>query len=222
MSSASVYGICFHGIGTPRRELEPGEGRYWVSQDAFLAMLDVIAGRPEVRVSFDDGNASDVDVALDALRDRGLSAAFFVVAGRLGSPGSLDVDGLRELDRSGMTIGTHGMDHRPWPGLAAPDLERELVEARARIADAVGHAVDEAALPSGAYDRRLLAALRQLGYEKVHTSDRRVARADAWLQPRFSVGAADTAETLESKLLAPQSRVRLVWTVAKGRVKRLR
>ncbi len=222
MSSPSVHGICFHGIGTPRRGLEPGEERYWISRDAFLAMLDVIARRPEVRISFDDGNASDVEIALDALRERGLTAAFFVVAGRLASPGSLDVDGLRELDRSGMTIGTHGMDHRPWSGLAAPDLERELVDARARIADAVGHAVAEAAVPLGAYDRRLLTELRRLGYEKVHTSDRRVARAEAWLQPRFSVVATDTAEALETDLLAPRSRVRHVWTAAKGRVKRLR
>ena len=84
MSSLSVHNICFHGIGTPKRELEPGEGRYWISVDAFLAMLDVLARRPGVRISFDDGNRSDFDVALDALRARGLSATFFVVAGRLG------------------------------------------------------------------------------------------------------------------------------------------
>lgn len=222
MSSLSVHNICFHGIGTPKRELEPGEGLYWTSVDAFLAMLDVLARRPGVRISFDDGNRSDVDVALDALRARGLSATFFVVAGRLGAPGSLDVDDLRELDRAGMTIGTHGLDHRPWRGLAPADLEGELVVARARIADAVGHAVDEAALPLGVYDRRVLGALRRLGYKKVYTSDRRVARAADWLQPRFSVVATDTPETLEADMLAAPSRRGALWSRAKERVKRLR
>ena len=90
------------------------------------------------------------------------------------------------------------------------------------IADAIGHPVDEAAVPLGAYDRRLLAELRRLGYRKVHTSDRRLASDEAWLQPRFSVVSTDTAETLETELLRPSSQAKLVWTAAKGRLKRSR
>jgi peptidoglycan/xylan/chitin deacetylase (PgdA/CDA1 family) len=216
-----VHGICFHGIGTPRRTLEPGEDRYWIAVDDFHAMLDVIAVTSGVRISFDDGNASDLEIGLDGLRERDLSASFFVLAGRLGSSGSLDADGLRELVRSGMTVGNHGMDHRPWRRLSAPDRERELVEARATIADVVGHAVDEAAVPFGAYDRRLLGDLRRLGYAKVHTSDGGVAQATAWLQPRVSVTATDTAETLRTHLFA-LPRLQLVAAEVKGRLKRLR
>jgi peptidoglycan/xylan/chitin deacetylase (PgdA/CDA1 family) len=222
VSSRPVHNICFHGIGSPRRALEPGEENYWISVEAFLRMLDLLAERPAVRISFDDGNASDVDIALDALRARGLSATFFVVAGRLGEVGSLGRDDLRALDGAGMTIGTHGMDHRSWRGLDAADLERELVDARIQIAEAVGHAIDEAALPLGAYDRRLLGALRQLGYTKVHTSDRRVAREGNWLQPRFSVVATDTPETLENEMLATPARASAYWNRAKNRLKRLR
>jgi peptidoglycan/xylan/chitin deacetylase (PgdA/CDA1 family) len=222
VSTGSVHNICFHGIGSPKRELEPGEDVYWISVDAFLGMLDVLAERPGARITFDDGNASDVDVALDALRTRGLSATFFVVAGRLGMPGSLDGDDLRVLDRAGMTIGTHGMDHRPWRGLPPADLERELVVARTQIADAVGHAVDEAALPLGAYDRRVLGALQQLDYTRVYTSDRRMARVGDWLQPRFSVVATDTPATLETDMLVAPSRASAVWNDVKARAKRLR
>ena len=185
-------------------------------------MLDVIAATPGVRISFDDGNASDLEIALGGLRERDLSASFFVLAGRLGSRGSLDVDGLRELVRSDMTIGNHGMDHRPWRRLSASDRERELVEARATIAEAVGRSVDEAAVPFGAYDRHLLADLRRLGYAKVHTSDRAAAKSSAWLQPRFSVVTTDTAETLRRALLAPRSRLQLAQAAVKGRLKRLR
>ena len=220
--SEPVHGICFHGIGTPGREIEPGEARYWIAADAFLGMLDVLVACPAVRISFDDGNASDVEVAFEALRKRRLTASFFVLAGRLGSAGSLDAEALRELDRAGMTVGTHGMDHRPWPGLSARDRECELVEARAHIADAVGHAVDEAAVPLGAYDRRLLTELRRLGYRKVHTSDGRAARAGAWLQPRISVVSTDTPDSLKQQLLETPSRGKLAWLAAKGRIKRLR
>jgi peptidoglycan/xylan/chitin deacetylase (PgdA/CDA1 family) len=217
-----VRRVCFHGVGTPSRTLEPGEDRYWIPVDAFQAMLDVIASVEGVSISFDDGNASDLEIALGALRERGLSASFFVLAGRLGSSGSLDAGDLRELVRGGMTVGNHGMDHRPWRRLSARDRERELVEARLAIADAVGRPVDEAAVPFGEYGRHLLGELRRLGYTKVYTSDGVVARSSAWLQPRYSVVATDSAEALRTALLARRSRFQVLQAAIKGSVKRLR
>jgi peptidoglycan/xylan/chitin deacetylase (PgdA/CDA1 family) len=217
-----VHGICFHGIGVPRRPLEPGEERYWITADAFHTILDAIAEIPGIRISFDDGNASDLDLALQALLERKLVGSFFVIAGRLGSRGSLDADGLRELSRHGMTIGTHGMDHRPWRNLEPRDRERELVEARQRITGAVGTPIDEAAVPMGSYDRRLLSDLKRLGYSAVHTSDRRTGRDGDWLQPRFSIVAEDTVESVERYALAIPSPARRAWLAAKGRLKRMR
>jgi hypothetical protein len=103
---------------------------------------------------------------------------------------------------------------------AATERE-ELVTARERIAALAGD-VDEAACPLGRYDRTLLSALRRLGYRRVFTSDRRPARRDAWLQPRFSVRSDDTAATVRAAALtAPplKSRVR---SSAVGFVKRWR
>jgi peptidoglycan/xylan/chitin deacetylase (PgdA/CDA1 family) len=104
-----------------------------------------------------------------------------------------------------MTIGSHGMDHRPWRRLEPVERKRELVDARERIADIVGHPVSEAALPTGAYDRRLLRELRRLGYSAVHTSDRRPAKTGAWLQPRFSVVAGDTGESVLAHTRRPSA-----------------
>ena len=81
--------LCFHGIGTPERELEPGEEDYWISQETFLAVLDDVAQHRDAVVSFDDGNASDVEIGLPALVERDLRATFFVLAGRLDAPGCL-------------------------------------------------------------------------------------------------------------------------------------
>jgi peptidoglycan/xylan/chitin deacetylase (PgdA/CDA1 family) len=194
----SVINICFHGIGTPARELEPGESRYWIGVDTFHRVLDDLAGWPAVRISFDDGNASDIEIGLPALRARGLSADFFVLAGRLGAPGSLDEPAVKELVAAGMTVGTHGMNHIPWRGLDPATNKAELVDARARIAAVTGTPVDAAACPLGRYDRRLLGDLRRFGYRRVYTSDRRAANPNAWLQPRFSIRAEDTAESFRA------------------------
>jgi peptidoglycan/xylan/chitin deacetylase (PgdA/CDA1 family) len=222
MNNVSILNVCFHGIGTPRRALEPGEESYWVGTRQFTAILDEVAGWGNTRLSFDDGNASDVEIALPALAERGLSADFFLLAGRLGAPGSVDADGVRTLRSLGMAIGTHGMRHRPWRGMDAHTRHEELVEARARLAAAAGSVVDAASCPLGCYDRRLLADLRRLGYQRVYTSDRRPARRNAWLQPRFSVRHDDTPETLRAALLTRPTLRRRVRSGAVTLVKRWR
>ena len=222
MAGDDMLNICFHGVGTPQRELEPGEDAYWVDTGCCLRILDEIAAWPTVRLSFDDGNASDAHIALPALVERGLQAQFFVLAGRLGSRGSLDVDDVRELVHHGMVIGTHGMSHRPWPGMSSVTREIELVEARVRIEEASGAPVTDAACPLGRYDRRLLSELRRLGYSRVYTSDRRPARQDGWLQPRFSVRREDTPESLRTALLSPLGLARRTRHTVVGLVKRLR
>ncbi|MFD1047214.1 polysaccharide deacetylase family protein, partial [Kibdelosporangium lantanae] len=83
---ARVINITVHGIGDPPRELDPGEDRTWVTTDQFTQVLDAVVGRDDVRLTFDDGNASDVEIALPELVARGLTAEFFVLAGLLDEP----------------------------------------------------------------------------------------------------------------------------------------
>lgn len=169
----------------------------WVTRAQYLSMLDSVASRDDVRITFDDGNASDVEHALEPLRARGLKATFFVVAGRLGEPAFLDEGGVRELAAAGMEIGCHGMHHRPWRGLGDDDLQEELVEAKQILEAVVDRPVTQAACPFGAYDRRVLRTLRGAGYRGVYTSDRGTARPGAWLQARTSIGPHDGPALLD-------------------------
>lgn len=223
MGSRPVINVSFHGVGTPPAPpREAGEHDYWVPRDTFLSLLDDVRGREDVRVSFDDGNASDLEVALPALVERGMTADFFVVAGRVGTPGNLDADGVRAVCDAGMTVGTHGMAHRSWRGLDDRELRVELVEAREMIAEAAGAPVDVAALPLGQYDRSVLAALRRLDYRVVYSSDARRARAGAWFQPRYSVRADDTPRTLRDAVLAPPRPAERLRSLVAGHAKRWR
>jgi peptidoglycan/xylan/chitin deacetylase (PgdA/CDA1 family) len=205
MNDQGILTLCFHGIGEPGREPEPGEEGYWIERGQFLRILDAIDQWPQTRITFDDGNASDHEIGLPALRERGLTATFFVLAGRLDTPGSVSSAAVADLCHAGMSIGTHGMDHRPWRGMDATIRQRELVEARAVIAEAAGVPVDEAACPLGEYDHQLLVSLRELGYTRVHTSDHLVSRPRDWLRPRFSVLRTDTVETLSSRVSTSRS-----------------
>ena len=81
----------------------------------------------------------------------------------------------------GHRIGTHGYGHVDWRRLDADGAVREFDEARACLADAVGRPVDEAAVPFGRYDRRVLRALRARGFAAVYTSDRGLVRGAPWI-----------------------------------------
>jgi peptidoglycan/xylan/chitin deacetylase (PgdA/CDA1 family) len=188
--------LTFHGIGEPPRALDPGEADVWVSRDRFLELLDAASHRDDVRITFDDGNASDFGHALPALRERGLNATFFVVAGRMGTPGFVDADQVRELAAAGMEIGCHGMRHRPWRGLDEAALREELVEAKAALEAVVERPVTAAACPFGSYDRRVLKATRGAGYGTVFTSDRGTTRPGDFVQARNSVGPRTEPDVL--------------------------
>jgi peptidoglycan/xylan/chitin deacetylase (PgdA/CDA1 family) len=189
--------LTFHGIGEPQRPLDAGEADVWVTRAAFLELLDSVAGRDDVRITFDDGNASDVEHALPALRERGLRGTFFVVAGRLGEPEFLSADDVRELAAAGMQVGCHGMRHRPWRGLDEQALGEELVQAKAVLEKLVERPVTEAACPFGSYDRHVLKTLRRAGYGHVFTSDRGTADPAGFVQARNSVGPGDPPDLLE-------------------------
>jgi peptidoglycan/xylan/chitin deacetylase (PgdA/CDA1 family) len=222
MSPDRRVNICFHGIGAPARQLEPGENPFWISTELFEQILDYVKPKVNVHLSFDDGNASDAEIALSALATRGMRASFFPVAARIGEAGSIDRSGLRALVGKGMTVGSHGMHHRSWRGLDAAGLDEELSEARKLIADAAGEPVSTAACPLGAYDRVVLRRLRFHGYAQVFTSDRAVARTKAWLQPRYSVRATDRIEDVQAMVEQPRPLSVRAKSAARLAVKRLR
>lgn len=216
-----ITNLCFHGVGTCTREREEGEARYWVAEDVFLGILDEVGGRPDVRISFDDGNRSDVEIALPALRERGLRATFFALAGRLDDPASLGPADLRKLRAEGMEIGSHGWSHIPWRGLSVDGARRELIDARSALAEASAGDILDAALPLGRYDRRLLRRLWQARYRTVFTSDRFRARAGSWFQARSSVTSTDTVDSVLT-LLARRLSVAEARNVTASLVKRFR
>jgi peptidoglycan/xylan/chitin deacetylase (PgdA/CDA1 family) len=206
-----IINLTFHGIGDPKRRLEPDEDQIWLDPGHFEAILDSAVGRSDVRITFDDGNASDLEYALPALRRRGLTATFFLVVGRLGAPGFLNESGIQELAAAGMDVGSHGMHHRPWRRLDDHALREELVDAKHQLEGVIERPVTEAACPFGSYDSRVLRALQRHGYRRAYTSDRGTARPDNWIQARNTVRPTDgtgMVERILSERVSPYSAVR--------------
>lgn len=205
-------GLIFHGLGQPRRTLEPGEEPFWISVGRFEWVLDRILALPDparIRISFDDGNASDVDIALPRLLSRGLAADFFALTGRLDATGSLTSADLRALLAAGMRVGSHGIDHLNLRDLPPDHLARELAQSRAVLEQVLGTRVSDFSIPFGAYNAPVLAAIRKAGYDVAWSSDRGSFAQGDFPRPRTSIRAAmdDAAidRILAGKMSAPEA-----------------
>ena len=183
--------INFHGVGEIEREFDPGESKVWLDVDRFRRILDVIQDEPDLEITFDDGNRSDLEIAVPELEKRGLGAAFFIPAGKIGGKGFLSEKGLEEMVASGMRIGSHGWSHRSWRSLDSSARRQEFEESKQRLEQVIQHPVDLAACPFGDYDRSVLRCLQSAGYRAVYTSDRGVATSGQFLQPRNTIHAND-------------------------------
>lgn len=192
-----------HGIGSPGRPLEDGEAPYWVTEALYketVALADHLRGQVEVSFTFDDGNASDLFIGADILSSHGFVGTFFVLSSRIGQPGSLCAADLQRLLEMGHYIGSHGADHVDWTKLDQAGKKREFSEARQKISDITGTAVDQAAVPFGRYDRNVLKALHQERYRAIYSSDKGAWRPGHMPIPRTSLTADMTVDGIRALL----------------------
>jgi peptidoglycan/xylan/chitin deacetylase (PgdA/CDA1 family) len=170
----------------------------WIEPQRFAELLH---GLPEkISITFDDGFECCWGIAFPELLKRGMMAKFFVLTGQLGKKGYLAQEQVIEMSREGMTIGTHGMYHRPWRRLGAVTLHEEIFEAKERLESLLGKPITEAACPFGVYDRRTLSALRKSGIKRVYTSDRALPDPNSWIVPRYTIRNSDTQAYIDELL----------------------
>lgn len=200
----------FHGLGPVPREIDAGEADCWLDTRHFESILDRVMRDERVRITFDDGNASDHGIALPALLRRGMKATFLICSGRVDTPTFLDAGQIHELDGQGMTIGSHGVNHLPWRNLDHDRLQEEVAGSRRALENLLGKKVEAAACPFGDYDRRVLHALRNAGYRSVYTSDGGESISGWWIKPRTTVRRSFTLSHLDQILTATTPSRRLI------------
>ena len=118
-----------------------------------------------VALTFDDGTDDHGRVG-EELAKRGISAIFFVPAGKVGLPGRLSARMIRDLRAWGHTIGSHGFTHTPLDrALSFADIRRELGDSKALLEDHTGARVDYFAPPGGSGSRTIGRRAEEFGYE---------------------------------------------------------
>ena len=166
-----------------------------------------------VGVCFDDALVGVHRHGLDVLREAGVSATVFVVAGALGCdpwwwPGAspvMSASELLEVVAAGHRIGSHTLTHPSLPSLDDATLERELHDSRASLEDLVQQPVEMLAYPSGHHDGRVRAHTAAAGYRGAFTflNGRITSGLDRFMLPRLTMSHRQDRPRLAYQIARP-------------------
>jgi peptidoglycan/xylan/chitin deacetylase (PgdA/CDA1 family) len=178
----NAVALMYHAIDDDHGVV-PADPRYSIAVAAFRRQLDAIGRRQggatsvrdwlaapgphAVLLTFDDGHGSDRRVVLPLLLQRGMRADFFVNPANAGRPGYACWHELRELAAAGMSIQSHGYEHRYLTQLGESQLRESLRAARLEIEARMGSPVTLLAPPGGRMPAGLVRIARECGYSHV-------------------------------------------------------
>jgi peptidoglycan/xylan/chitin deacetylase (PgdA/CDA1 family) len=190
MAERRIVFLMYHELELSGRALcqsEPGYARYilplatfssqmeWIKQSDFrglnVSQALTYPAQPSVCITFDDGCETDLIAAAPVLHEFGLSATFYVTTGFLDTRGYMSAAQLRELDSQGFEIGCHSMTHAYLSDVNEADLKREIVDAKSKIEQIVGHNIKHFSCPGGRYSNRTLDRARRAGFQTVANSE---------------------------------------------------
>ena len=180
--------LMYHGLHADAHSRGRYDPVYSVHPEQFARQLDWLLGNglhsvrsddapdhqdpPEqpVLITFDDGDISNIEVALPMLLERGMVAEFFITSDFIDHPGMLSSGDVRSLAESGMGIGAHGKTHRFLEDLDQAELEAELEDSHLRLSAITGYRINSLALPGGRGGERERTAALQRGYRHLFGS----------------------------------------------------
>jgi peptidoglycan/xylan/chitin deacetylase (PgdA/CDA1 family) len=150
--------------------------------------------RRPVLLTFDDGYVDAVDAIQPLLARHGWPATFAIITGRAGATAFLTWPQIVALDREGMDIASHSVDHVDLAGAGTADLQRQLIASRRALEAHLGHPVYWFVYPAGSYDDAAEQAARAAGYLLAYTTDpgSLITADGAMAEPRVRIHGADT------------------------------
>jgi peptidoglycan/xylan/chitin deacetylase (PgdA/CDA1 family) len=165
-----------------------------------VSALDWLGGKSGVIITFDDGHESNYHLGLPALSEANASADFFVNPAQVGTPGFATWAQLREMAERGMSIQSHGYDHRYFlTELSPARLREDLRKSRLEIEERVGKQVMLLAPPGGRSPKGLEQIAIECGYTHVlHSRPGRVGEGRSLC--RMAVTAQLDTRTLHAWL----------------------
>lgn len=171
-----------------------------------------LSSRPRVVLTFDDAYRNFAELAWPLLQERKLSAVLYVPTGFVSGSAGPPLTGaalpactwaeLRELQRAGVELGSHGVRHVDLRRLSDAELEQELTASRDTMRRELGVAPTSFCYIQAKHDRRVIAATARHYRNAMAAGGRRFQGRDLHCIPRTPVRRDDInfAQMLTTRL----------------------
>ena len=124
-----------------------------------------------VVITFDYGNLDNFQNAFPILKEMNFPATIFMITRNINGEDSLSEEDLRILDESGVSIGSHTVNHAFLPNLGAKETAFELAESKKRLEKVLGHPVVLLSYPAGGFTKQAKEMAARAGYEGAVTTN---------------------------------------------------
>ncbi|MDQ2939336.1 MAG: polysaccharide deacetylase family protein [Actinomycetota bacterium] len=136
---------------------------------AYFAGTRPLPARPVV-ITLDDGYTDLYTTAYPILRAHAFKAVAYIVSGFVGQPRYVTAGQVVEMDRHGIQIASHTVDHANIGGSTSfYSALRQLSDSKRWLETLVDHPVLDFAYPSGKFTAQAIAAVKQAGYDTAVT-----------------------------------------------------
>lgn len=150
-------------------------------EDLFLAFYygKTLPQKPVI-ITFDDGYEDAYKIAFPILKEKEMTAIFFVITGLLDTPNYLTREEVKEMDNKGMEIGSHSQTHPDLSIAPSDKAKSEIEESKKDLEELLNKKIYFFCYPSGKYNAETGVILKNAGYlmavntlfGNIHLSDR--------------------------------------------------
>jgi peptidoglycan/xylan/chitin deacetylase (PgdA/CDA1 family) len=147
-----------------------------ITLEDWIAYREKRAGLPPrpIIITFDDGYRSTYHTAWPILQRYGFSATVFLVASLIGKTNAWDVEErqepllneseIHEMQRDGITFGSHTQSHRALTRIPLEEAARELADSRKTLESLLDRPVTTLCYPFAKQNREIKDLARKAGY----------------------------------------------------------
>jgi peptidoglycan/xylan/chitin deacetylase (PgdA/CDA1 family) len=248
--SWSVPILMYHLVSSRRVR---GFEKYTVSPETFAAQMtwlvrtghtsvtldDLVDSRCGCRalppkpvvITFDDGYRDCIKFALPVLRELGLAATIFVVAGFVDGTSRWLIEDrgveplplfswleAQQLRDAGIQCGSHALTHARLANVSAEQCRYELAESRRLLSERVGYEVAHLSFPHGSYSPAVQRTAREIGYRSACSVRIGLSAPgdDLFALHRVSVNGQDTLADFICNLYTGQTVAELTRAIARA------
>ena len=152
--------------------------------------------KKSVVITLDDGYEDNYTNAFAVLKEYHFPAIIFIVTDVVGKPGFVTWDQIKEMEKSGISFGSHTRLHTYLPSLDKAEQRNQIRGSKEILEQQLGHSIEYFAYPSGGFNDSIIALLKEAGYKAACTTNRGYHRLndDPYVIKRIRMGNKDNGD----------------------------